>query len=68
MNVLLLVLNALQKHRIFFLLSQSSFELSYSEKSGSVGTRGREIALLLLFFPILLSSLKESVPVSDVLR
>lgn len=52
----------------FFLLSQSSFELSYSEKSGSVGTRGREIALLLLFFPILLSSLKESVPVSDVLR
>lgn len=51
----------------FFFLSQSSFELSYSGKSGSVGTRGRDIALLLLFFPILLWGLKESVPVSDIL-
>lgn len=57
-----------ERQIFFFLLSQSSFELSYSEKSGSVGTRGREITLLLLFFPILLSSLKESVPVSDALR
>lgn len=59
-----------ERHLFFFFshLFQSFFELSFSEKSGSVGTRGREIALLFLFFPTMLSSLKEPILVSDVQR